>query len=113
MWRTLQRAGPRFISAFLPKTTDQLDEGGVGPNSASGDVFCLLKQPVHKLTRPSPQGEPMHRLCIFISFSALCANAQERSSNVNFYSPEREAAVGAQLAAQVGSQVAVINDDAI
>ena len=45
----------------------------------------------------------MHRLFILISLAALCANAQERGSSVNFYSPEQEDALGAQLAAQVGS----------
>jgi predicted Zn-dependent protease len=55
----------------------------------------------------------MHRLLILTSFAALIGNAQERSSVANFYSPAREAAMGAQLAAQVRSQTAVIENAAI
>jgi hypothetical protein len=52
----------------------------------------------------------MRRLFILISFAALFANAQERGSRANFYSREKEAALGAQLAAQVRSQSSVIDD---
>jgi predicted Zn-dependent protease len=55
----------------------------------------------------------MHRLLILISFAAVFASAQERGSVVNLYSPQQEAALGAELAAEVRGQSAVIDNPTV
>jgi predicted Zn-dependent protease len=50
----------------------------------------------------------MVRFIILVVFASLFASAQERGSGVNFYSKEKESALGTQLAAQVRRQSSLI-----
>jgi predicted Zn-dependent protease len=55
----------------------------------------------------------MYRFLILVLFASLFASAQERGSGVNFYSKEKESALGMQVAAEVRRQMAVIESDIV